>query len=141
MALSSRICTIRNGAQINWCLRTPGYYQDQHMSVSSDGTISDNDENNIFFGVRPVFWIELTDDVVRANNLSVGTDNRNKEADVSVTLGTYDYPNSDGETDGKPEKIEWQICDYDEKENRVLLISRYLIRDMKYLIIVIKIWK
>ena len=133
MALNSRICTIKNGARINWCLRTPGYSQDQHMSVDSDGTISYNDKTNIYFGVRPVFWIELTPDIIKANKLSIGKDNPSKEADVSITFGNYDYPDSDGNSDGKPEKIEWQICGYDEKENRVLLISRYFVGNMKYL--------
>ena len=131
--LASRIGYLISGENVSWTLRTPGYDQNERMSVSYSGEIEPCKEVDYYFGIRPAFWIELTSELIKANNLSVGKDGPNTKDDIILTFGTYDYPDEEGETYGNPDNLEWYICDYDEKENKALLLSRYIVKDMKYL--------
>ena len=115
-----------DGTEWEWFLRDT-YKEDSVLGYGSDGVLgytSADDEA----GIRPVFRIELTPELIWDNNLSCvkPAGNSLREKNIYVNLGKYDFPDSEGKTDGVEENIEWEILDYDEKNGTALLISRYL---------------
>ncbi|MBR4343202.1 MAG: fibronectin type III domain-containing protein [Lachnospiraceae bacterium] len=126
----SRICRYIGGGAGYWLLRSPGWYEGEVAVVTSDGGII-SEGKCILNGVRPAFWINLTPELIEENNLSVGS-SAQEQADVYVTFGNYDIPDKNGNGDGNKDKLEWLICDYDEKENKALLLSRNLVRSMPF---------
>ncbi|MCR5205918.1 MAG: DUF6273 domain-containing protein [Lachnospiraceae bacterium] len=130
ISLTSRIGRYISGKTGEWILRSPGDIEGYIAAVTSDGEV-DDERNYVYDGIRPAFWIELTPELIENFNLSVGSSGK-EITDAYVTFGNYDIPDERGNSDGNKDKLEWLICDYDEKENRALLLSRYLTRSMKY---------
>ncbi len=137
-----RIATFVDGVADYWWLREANrskdyfagwdwedyedYEEDAHVVVRDYGIIDDGDSSVDFdiIGVRPSFWIDLNDEIIEANNLSV------KEDAEPVVEKAYVLFGSSNDKENTP--IEWEILEYDEKNGRVLLISRYVIEERKY---------
>ncbi|MCR5324092.1 MAG: DUF6273 domain-containing protein [Lachnospiraceae bacterium] len=141
--MADRICGFIDGEGYWWALRTPGINNGCVTIVDDKGRIFDSviDEDgfpvNSRVGIRPAFRIDLTDDIVNKNNLSIGGRQTVTSSDIYVTFGNWDCTefNSDEyefTKDGKKEALEWQILDYDPENNRILLVSRYLIDNLSY---------
>lgn len=101
------------------------YWPDAHPIVSEDGqVVSDDAEVDMnFIGVRPSFWINLTDEIVKANDLSILKDTDPEVERAYVVLGS---------TGSEKTPLEWEILDYDEKNKKVLLMSRYRLEKLQY---------
>ena len=136
------VCTYMNGYSDGWWLRTSGYKKDCAMIVSDYGKI-ERSGNSVFDtkwktdnGVRPVFWINLTDEMIRKNNLSVkgrtAQEKQIQKDEIYITMGTYDLKDENNDGDGIEEEVEWQILDYDEKNGKALLVSRYILCQAEY---------
>ena len=108
-----------------WWLRSPSPYQDGAASVYSDGCLAYDSVSGIAILVRPALWVNLN--LLPDMNTKVAefqtTEPMSQEyaVDSHVTYGTY--PQTADGTDNTP--IEWLVLDYDEENNRALLISRY----------------
>ncbi len=85
---------------------------------------------NYSTGVRPVFRIKLTDEIIKENNLTPG--NMEVLSQLLVKFGSYNIQKEDDPMDYKLEDLEWQILDYDEKNNRVMLLSKYIVEMGEY---------
>ncbi len=101
------------------------YCPEDHPIVTEIGQIrSDDAEIDMdFIGVRPSFWINLTDEIIEANDLSIlkGTEPEVRKAYVVF-----------GNTGSEKTPLEWEILDYDEKNKKVLLMSRYIEDTLQY---------
>ncbi len=125
-----RACAQIDGILKYWYTRTPGKKSNWITTVTIDGGISTDGGPHFlrpYFGVRPAFWISLTDDIVRENELSVGGYDSDSGSKTLIMMGAWDTENGEGDTDGIKEEIAWQILKYDEMENRVLLISNNIL--------------
>ena len=102
------------------------YDEDAHVVVRDHGAIDDEDSDITFedIGVRPSFWINLTDEIIEANNLSV------KKDEDPVVEKAYILFGKNNDTENTP--VEWEILDYDEKNGKVLLISRYILESRQF---------
>ena len=101
------------------------YEPDAHPTVSDCGR-TDSDECDIdydFIGVRPSFWIDLTEEMIETNNLSILTGTGAELEKAYVVFGN---------TGKDKQPIEWEILDYDEENERVMLISRYVVDKRNY---------
>ncbi len=141
--MTDRICGFIDGEGYWWALRTPGVNNGCITIIDDKGRIFNSviDEDgypvNSAAGIRPAFRIDLTDDIVNKNNLSIGSRQTVTSSDIYVTFGSWDCTefNSDEyefTKDGKKETLEWQILDYDTENNRIMLVSRYLIDNLSY---------
>ena len=118
--LLSRICRYSGGNSYRWFLRSNTDDGDYVKVVSHYG---DFDESSFWEdeGVRPAFWVDLTPELIKNNNLSIGSTSRYVDSDVYVTFGNHD--NS---------RLEWLVGDYDETENRALLVCKNLVHYMAF---------
>lgn len=141
--MTGRICGFIDGEAYWWALRTPGANNGCIAVIDDRGRIFDSviDEEgfsvNSWIGIRPAFWIDLTDDIINNNDLSIGGRQTVSASDIYVTFGSWDCAEFNSEEyeftkDGKKEALEWQIFDYDPVNNKILLVSRYLIDNLKY---------
>ena len=137
----------KTGNNASWWLRSQGYsynggdedysplYLNGKYAFSVDfsgeydswGESSRVDEE---FGVRPVVWIELTPEIIKENNLTPGS--MEVISRILVGFGSYDMKKESFESGYNTEDMEWQILDYDEKNNRVMLPSKYLVEEGEY---------
>ncbi|MBP5159963.1 MAG: hypothetical protein ILP10_06645 [Lachnospiraceae bacterium] len=115
ISLLVRICRFAGGSSDQWMLRSEGDEPESVAIVASVGYV-DYEYVDESCGVRPAFWVELTPELIEANHLKAGKASEDTDRDVYITFGTNE----------NKEKIEWILCDYDEKENRALLLSRKL---------------
>ena len=122
-----------DGNKCAWMLRTLGN-SGLFTVAAVDGQKVDTEGflNLESLGVRPAFWIELTPDIIKSNNLSVDRTNKPEVTNIYVKLGSFDLEDSKGYTDGRKEDLEWEIIDYDENYDKALLISRYVIAYKAY---------
>ncbi len=137
-----RCATLKSGKPREWLLRGVHYWKstEGHTLASfvfDEGAISCGGMGFFVypidrgFGIRPAMWIDLTQEIIDANRLSVGGyNNINKKIDV--VMGRYQYSDSRGNKSETKTKIEWEVIDYDKKNNRALLISKYKLCDMPY---------
>ena len=110
-----------------WWLRSPGLKQDRAAYVDSDGSLSNYDADDRKNTVRPAFWLDLDSDILS----EYCTDDPlalYRIAGSVVTLGRY--PQTAEGKDRTP--IEWVVLDYDEENNKALLLSRYGLDAMPY---------
>ncbi len=139
----SRTCGYIDGEASWWILRSPGYDSScvscvSEIGVLFDGVIDDGGyQVGNKSGIRPAFWIELTPEIIENNKLSVGGYETVSASDIYVTFGSWDHETYNDENwsydpVGTKENIEWKILEYDAENNRVLLISRYLLCGKKY---------
>ncbi len=115
-----------NGEIANWYLRTPGENNEYISGFNGFG-------QGVFpyfsvfqdeLMVRPACWITLTPEMIAENNLSLGKEKKEEKTalgkdDIYVKFGTYGFT-----ADRKNESLEWKILSYDEKNNKILLITK-----------------
>lgn len=121
---------LSDGIEYSWFLRDP--YEKKNITVVSYDGVFGYTSPYREFGIRPVFWIELTPELISNNKLTCVRPAGNRPAEMDkiyVNLGKYDIPDSDGKGDGVEDSIEWEILDYDEEGGKALLLSRYLLCD------------
>ncbi len=101
------------------------YNSDDHPAVTNDGQLRSNDAeiDMDFIGVRPSFWITLTDEIVKANDLSILKNTDPSVEKAYVVLGS---------TGSEKTPLEWEILDYDENNKKALLITRYVVDELQY---------
>ena len=128
------LCTSIDGQVCTWYLRTPGDSQEMVSSYQGNGFL-----NTWGFGtgqqefcVRPAFWITLTPEIIEKNNLSLGK-GKKAESELSIedlcfTFGSWAIPSMDG----KKNPIQWQLLDYDKKNGKILLLSRYSVNNTSF---------
>ena len=110
-----------------WWLRSPGIHQDNVACVFADGSLNDCSVRFKSVVVRPALWINLESEVF--SRLAPSNEDTEREAKLKPykTMGNYvtfgTYPQTVEGTDQTP--IEWLVLDYDEVNNKVLLLSRY----------------
>ncbi len=123
------VTTSLDGQVNGWYLRTPGQDNETVMVFSGLGYQLEPYGFNVAqdeFCVRPACWITLTPEIIKENDLSLGKDKKEVKhelgkEDLYVTMGVYKDPWS-----GRNNILEWQILDYDEKNEKVLLLDRYI---------------
>ncbi len=144
-----RVATLRYGEAESWYLRNIGTYHDYHEdddnydiiylacnvledgALSCDGTIHESYAVNKASGIRPAMWIELTQKMIEENKLSIGGYNKDKKK-LNVLMGNYKFTDSKGNISKEKTEIEWEVIDYDKKNNKALLISKYILCNKPY---------
>ncbi|MCR5767208.1 MAG: fibronectin type III domain-containing protein [Lachnospiraceae bacterium] len=128
------LCTSIDGQVCSWYLRTPGYSQEAVSSYEGTGC-----PNAYGFGtgqqefcVRPAFWITLTPEIIENNNLSLSK-GKKAESELSIedlcfTFGSWAIPSMDRNKN----PIQWQLLDYDKKNGKILLLSRYSVDNTSF---------
>ncbi len=116
-----------DGTLDTWFLRDEGSYNGSVSYISYAGKVQSN--GAIYKdGVRPVFRIKITPELKKANNLL----GKKKVNNVYVNFGKYAFKDSNGKKGIKKSPIEWRILDYDEKNGKALLVSRYALEKHKF---------
>ena len=125
------IDTINKSADGNefgwWWLRSPGYAQNYAARVFSDGSLYYYSVNGGNVCVRPALWLDL--DILDENASAKpsledsGIKGVSSAIQVGDTVSFGIYPQTADGTDST--SIEWLVLEYDAKNNRALLISRY----------------
>ena len=88
---------------------------DTYCNLETDGL-----PVNYARGIRPAIRIDLTSELIEANDLSTD-DPRKDVGELYVTMGMYGGSG-----------IEWKILDYDRRSGEALLVSRYLVDKYEY---------
>ena len=109
--------TVDSGRAVSWWLRSPGGFANTPALVSEDGSVNYSGSLAEFFNsVRPAMWVKASDDPA-ADTLDK-EQYRNAQTGNIVRFGYYDGHS------------EWIVVDI--QENRMLLLSRYLLVPVAY---------
>ena len=115
-----------------WWLRSAYDSYPYTAYVHYYGTVDYHDITYTSGCVRPAIWISLETDLFSKTAIAVTTSPTSSGNEAKLALfcnvGSYvsfgSYEQDDNVANG-PEPIEWIVLDYDEVNNRALLLSRY----------------
>ena len=130
-----RLCTPSAEAQSNghigsgytsWWLRSTGMFQYLAAYIGDTGLVNHGGRSvgGEYRGIRPAMWIaiegteEVIDEPVSLEDASVGD---------TVLFGSYEQ---DNDTSNGKEEIEWIVLE--EKEDKILVISKYVLDHIQY---------
>ncbi len=132
----SSTCPYMYGMTGYWWLRSPGT-DINNVRIAGHGRGCDGGDTtgkhiprdmyrrvDLSGGVRPAFWIKLTDEIIENNNLSIDSLFSSTKFDTYVEIGkNYNLDSKSSEKEG----ILWQILDYDEENKKILLLSKFIL--------------
>ncbi len=116
-----------------WWLRSPGITGDASSIVETYGALY---ESGIFVdnaggGVRPAFWLDLSDDPEKSNTSQPASSDLHIPADLHagdfISFGQYEQDNNKKKG---PEPIEWQVLAVEN--GKALLISTHVLDAKQY---------
>ena len=139
--------TVNGEAAIVWWLRSPGENQETASTVFSSVLVGGIAVDDVSVIVRPALWLDLNavertlTPSAENNNHEETTKEKPDEAENEETMASYKRSGSivafgtyeqDNDPANGPEAIEWVVLDYNEKENKALLISKYGLDAFRY---------
>lgn len=131
-----------------WWLRSPGSSQNNVAFVDTDGSLACDTADYTDFIVRPAFWLDVSEPVPEVGKTTgnkstfdavSGKAAMNGKGTPTLTKQNYsvgscvfygNYPQTNVGNDMT--HVEWQVLEYDARNNRALLISRYGLDCKKY---------